>query len=177
MQSVERQLPQEDVPASVDTVEAFRLAMRGFASTVTLVTACDAAGKWHGMAATAFSSVSMEPATCLICVNRSASIHETLLKEQRFCVNLMHQQNREALLAYTKPEFRGRRFTEAGWRLGPNGAPYQTRAQANIFCNMLSVTSVGSHDIVLAEVSDVVNGGDVDPLVYYEGAYRRTLAV
>lgn len=160
---------------SGDVGESFRNAMRGFASTVTLVTARDRSGKWHGMAATAFSSVSLNPTTCLTCVNRAASIYGTLVDVKTFCVNLMHQRNRETMTAYTKPEFRSERFKEDGWSVGPNGAPFQANAQSSIFCRLLSCQTVGSHDVILAQVSDVYDNGEFDPLVYYEGTYRRTL--
>ncbi|WP_054312812.1 flavin reductase family protein [Mesorhizobium sp. 1M-11] len=155
--------------------EHFRIAMRGVASTVMLITARDRTGKFHGMAATTFISVSMDPATCLISVNRTASIHPTLLEEKNFCVNIMHQQNLPSMPAYTKPEFRGDRFQEGGWEIGANGAPFQTHAQANVFCELMSVRSVGTHDLIIGRVVDVINSGSMDPLAHYDAQYRRAI--
>ena len=61
----------------LDLGHQFRLAMRKLASTVTVLTTREA-DEHHGMAATAVTSLSTEPPSLLVCVNRSASLHDPL---------------------------------------------------------------------------------------------------
>src|SRR3954462_7103791 len=67
---------------------AFRNAMRRLAATVTIVTTADG-GRWHGMTATAVTSVSADPPALLVCVTQSASLQEPLMASGRFGVNLL----------------------------------------------------------------------------------------
>ena len=60
----------------------FRQAMRSVASAVYLITSRGAEGD-VGMTATAACSLSFDPMSVLICVNRSASIMRTLDASQR----------------------------------------------------------------------------------------------
>jgi flavin reductase len=159
--------------ASGSVADGFRQAMRGLAATVTLVTARGLDGHWKGMAATAVASVSMEPPTCLLCVNRTASIYSTLIDTGRFCINIMQRTNVALMPPYTKPQHREERFHEAGWGENSNGVPYQRHAQSNIFCEISTRLEVGTHDVVIARVVDVLNGSVFDPLIYCDGSYRE----
>ncbi|MDH5234894.1 MAG: flavin reductase family protein, partial [Gemmatimonadota bacterium] len=52
----------------------FRSALGRFASGVTVLTMRDAEGKDHGMTATAFSSLSLDPPLVLVCIDKAASM-------------------------------------------------------------------------------------------------------
>ena len=63
----------EGITHPLELAASFKSAMSRIASYVALVTTVDESGSPHGLAATTFLSVSMNPASALICVNRSAS--------------------------------------------------------------------------------------------------------
>src|ERR1700743_2748877 len=71
----------------------FKSAMSRLASSVTIITTVDSDDHPHGLAATAFSSVSMDPASVLICVNRAASASPIGRKAGIFCVNLLASEH------------------------------------------------------------------------------------
>ncbi len=156
-----------------DVAAAFRVAMRSFAGIVTLITTRTADGEWRGMAATAVTSVSMEPPICLVCVNRTASLYPTLMATRQFCINAMHQDHHALMPGFTKPEHRDSRFRSGPWRQGRDGIPYLDGAQSNIFCAIDSIVSKGSHDVVFGRVREVMTRADGDPLLYSDGAYWR----
>jgi flavin reductase (DIM6/NTAB) family NADH-FMN oxidoreductase RutF len=64
--------------------------MRCIAATVIIVTADDGE-RYHGMTATAVTSLCMEPPSLLVCVNQKAFLHDMLLRAANFCVNVLHQ--------------------------------------------------------------------------------------
>jgi flavin reductase (DIM6/NTAB) family NADH-FMN oxidoreductase RutF len=73
--------------------EAFRNAMRFFATGVTIITVDDQ-GQVHGMTANAFTSVSLDPMLVLVCVDRKAKTHAHVHTRQRFCINMLSLQQR-----------------------------------------------------------------------------------
>ncbi|MEJ8573578.1 flavin reductase family protein [Microbaculum marinum] len=151
----------------------FRDAMRTVTGTVMLVTARDADGGWRGMAATAFSSVSLDPPACLVCINRGSSVHPALIETGRFCVNVMHLDHHELMPSFTKPEFRAFRFSSGEWECGGEGLPFLVGAQSNVFCTVRQSVPVGTHDVLIGAVFAVRTRADHDPLLYGNGAYLR----
>jgi hypothetical protein len=75
--------------------EAFREAMRRFATTVSIISCSDEEGRLHGMSATAVASVCVEPPTLLICINNSTATHGALSRSGRFCVNILRSFHSE----------------------------------------------------------------------------------
>ena len=62
--------------------------MRHVAATVYAVTTGHG-GNRFGILATAVSSLSFDPPSVLVCVNRSASLHGPLASAETFCVNVL----------------------------------------------------------------------------------------
>jgi len=151
-------------------VPDFRNAMRRVAATVTLISTTDAAGQRHGMAATAVNSVTMDPPTLLICVNQSASLHAPLVERGRFCINVLMPSHHE-LVGYFSGQKTGEgRFESGDWRLDSvTGLPYLHGAQCNLFCRVESVTTVGTHSVIIAAVDSVQMSDEVTPLLYANG--------
>jgi flavin reductase len=156
-----------------DTSEAFRTAMRAFTGTVTLITTRTKEGEWRGMAATAVTSISMEPPTCLVCINRDTSLYPAVMASRRFYINAMHQDHHALMSSFTNPEYRDSRFQAGPWRRGHDGIPFLENAQSNIFCEMFDSFTVGTHDVIFGRVVDVKLRPDHDPLLYGHGAYLR----
>ena len=71
-----------------DITASFKLAMRRMTSPVCLITT-RADDQLYGMTATAVQSVSADPPSLLICINRSASISRPLSLRGRFAVNVL----------------------------------------------------------------------------------------
>jgi flavin reductase (DIM6/NTAB) family NADH-FMN oxidoreductase RutF len=150
--------------------------MRGFTGIVSLVTSCTADGEWRGMAATAVTSVSLEPPTCLVCVNRDTTLYAAVLASRRFCINGMHQEHHELMWSFTSSRHRHDRFQSGRWRRGRDGVPFLEDAQSNIFCEVFGSFPVGTHDVILGRVVEVTSRPDHDPLLYGDGAYLRQAA-
>lgn len=153
--------------------DQFRSAMRTFAATVSVITTRTEDGEWRGMAATAVTSVSMAPPTCLICVNRETTLHPALLTSRRFCINAMHRDHHELIDSFASSRNRDSRFMSGQWRCDAAGVPYLEDAQSNIFCEMFDHHPVGTHDVVFGHVVDVKVRCDHDPLLYGDGTYFR----
>jgi flavin reductase (DIM6/NTAB) family NADH-FMN oxidoreductase RutF len=65
------------------------------------------------------------------------------------------------------------RFGSGNWQADAQGVPYLADAQAAIICHQRQRISYGSHDIFIGDVQAVRLADSADPLVYFDGAYRR----
>ena len=151
--------------------EAFRQAMRGIAGTAHLVTTSDAQGAWYGMAATAVTSVSMDPPSLLVCVNREASTRSPIDARGAFCVNVLAADHRDHCSRFGRPADRNSRFSHGEWR-EQNGLPYLADAQAAIFCDVAQRVSHGTHIVFIGNVRDIVLPRETaNPLIYLDRGY------
>ncbi|MFJ3366886.1 flavin reductase family protein [Pseudomonas sp. NPDC086251] len=162
----------QDSVGNADIVTAFKSAMGRFATSVTLVTTSDDTDTPHGLAATAFSSVSMDPASVLICINRSASASPVIKKSGFFCINMLQSQHERICQIFSQSDLREQRFTEGDWETGVNGTRYLVDAQAAIFCEVAREIEHGTHTIIVGNVIDVVTHSAEQPLIYMAGRYR-----
>jgi flavin reductase (DIM6/NTAB) family NADH-FMN oxidoreductase RutF len=157
----------------VSVEAAFRAAMRRFAATVTIITACDPE-RDHGMTATAVTSASMDPPSLIICLNQKTLLHDIICRVPRFCVNVLHRDHAALSAAFgggVPPE---KRFEIGCWLRCEDGLPYLADAQANLFCRKASSMPFGTHTIFVARVENVDLRDVVAPLVYQDAGYCVT---
>jgi flavin reductase (DIM6/NTAB) family NADH-FMN oxidoreductase RutF len=162
--------PQAPRASEASARDAFRHAMRRFATTVSIIS-CAHEGRRYGMTATAVTSVCIEPPTLLICANNATSTHGALSRSGRFCVNILRSFQAELSKAFSGTVKGDERFRLGDWRLAPDGLPFLADAQANLFCTVDQAVHYHSHTIFVARVDAITAGKEVDPLVYQDGAY------
>jgi flavin reductase (DIM6/NTAB) family NADH-FMN oxidoreductase RutF len=154
------------VPASTDD---FRAAMRRFATGVAIVTTVYDE-RIHGFTANAFASVSADPPTVLICVNRSARAHPLISSSQRFCVNVLALDQRALAERFAGGEPRSR-FDGVGYHIGASGSPILSGTLAHLDCTVTEELTASTHTIFLGAVLDV-GWRDGEPLGYFNRGYR-----
>jgi flavin reductase (DIM6/NTAB) family NADH-FMN oxidoreductase RutF len=146
-----------------------RLVLRRFARAVVVITSLHA-GKRYAMAATAVSEVSLDPPMMLVCINRSASIHEPLAAGADFCLNILRSCQSD-ISANCSGKVKGdERFAVGEWGYA-KGRLILAGAQANIICRNARRIEAGSHSIFIGEVEHARESGEVDPLIYVDGSY------
>lgn len=146
-------------------------AMRRMAASVSIVSTADNGGRAYAMTATAVTSVSLDPPSLLVCVNRRAGIYEALEQGRPFCINILHEGQRAlAELCSQGPQSRDR-FAIGQWQNNASGIPYLADAQANIFCINDKSLCYASHTIFIGRVESVTMHGEVSPLIYLDGTY------
>ena len=149
-----------------------RLALRRLAKAVVIITSRHDGARF-AMTATAISELSLDPPSLLICVNKTASLHEPMEGGAHFCVNILHVgQDHLARLASgaTKGEAR---FERGDWADAGLGVPYLRDAQAVFVCENRQSLAYGSHSIFIGEVVEAAVDGEVDPLIYCDGRFGR----
>lgn len=164
-------LRSSEAVARVDGVSAedFKAAMASFAAGVTVVTTIDADGVPQALTATAFSSVSLAPPLCLVCIDKRARTYRPLLLRGSFAVNILRAE--QEWLSNRFASKIADRFASVRWSPGEvTGCPLIEEALASMECEVVEVHSGGDHDIFLGRPTSVrVNQGA--PLVYFRGEY------
>lgn len=153
---------------------AFRESMRQLAGGVSIV-AAGTDGEFAGITATSVTSLSMEPPTILVCVNRASSLVPFLQRYWHFSVNVLSADQHEIANRFTgRTGFQGAdRFGAGEWGTLATGAPVLTDALAKIDCKLEEVIDRHSHLIVLGRVVAAQARGAADPLLYWRGDFVR----
>jgi flavin reductase len=153
----------------------YRDAMARLAAAVNVVTTDGPSGR-AGFTATAVCSVTDEPPTLLVCLNRSASAHPAVIGNGILCINTLScdQQALSNLFGGKTPM--AERFAAASWSTWATGAPVLDDAAASFDCRISQINSVGTHDILCCEVLALRRRDRADGLVYFDRDYHGVCA-
>jgi flavin reductase len=146
----------------------FKQLMRAVASGVSVVTTSHD-GTPHGMTATAFSSVSAEPPTVLIVLNKGTRTHPLVSASRHFVVNML----REDQVAIGE-RFAGKlddQFADVAWHSGQFGAPILDGVVSYFECETVDEVDAGTHTIFLGRVV-AGRADEAAPLVYHAGRFK-----
>jgi len=156
------------------TTSEFRLALGQFATGVTVVTAERAPGRVHGMTASSFTSVSLDPLLILICVSQSAQMLPLVKQQKRFGVNILKDDQRAMSEYFARTEESDETEKRLGirYRWTETGIPLLEDALVHLACNVVDSHIAGDHTVFIAEVESV-EVYDGEPLLYLRGNYRR----
>ncbi|MVA27388.1 flavin reductase [Agrobacterium vitis] len=157
--------------------EHFKSGMRRLASGVSLITTKDTHDAWHGMIATSVTSVSVEPPSLLVCINRSASCHDPLIESGVFCVSFLGEDNDAIAEVFSSSRFKEQRFRDGDWRRISTGAPALARSLASFDCRVKQQLQADSHTIFIGSVEAIeLWDAPLSPLVYMNGGYVRCIS-
>jgi len=155
----------------------FKSALGRFASGVTVITVAGQDGD-HGMTASAFCSVSLEPPLILVCVKKGNTTHGLLTAAKGFGVNLLSADqvsisNRFAGWGF--PEDQDKWADLEISRGATSGAALIGGAMAWLDCTSFAAHDAGDHTIFVGLVEAAESFGERDdlaPLLYFAGKYR-----
>ena len=143
--------------------------MKCFATGVTIVTTAHD-GAIHGFTVNAFASVTADPPTVLVCVNKTARAHPLISESGAFCVNILGLDQRAIAETFTTAEPQ-ERFSGIAHRTGPTGSPILDGVLAYVDCEVQEEIVAGTHTIFIGKV---LEAGDRPgaPLGYYDRKFR-----
>ncbi len=151
-----------------ELLASFRSAMRHVAATVYAVTTGHGGGR-YGILATAVSSLSFDPPSLLVCINRAASLHAPLAEAQMFCINVLGLSNRD-VAEHFMADSPANRFVVGDWR-EELGVPVLASAQSSLICRTAHRHDFGTHSIFIGELIAARHRQDATPLTYFDRHY------
>lgn len=149
--------------------DAFRQAMRRVPTGVTVVTTLRD-GEPRGITVNAFASVSLEPPSLLICINREARSYLFISSSRIFCVNVLAGDQRR-LAEHFSGRVRERQFAEIEYVIDATGAPVLRGTIAHFDCELAEEYHVGSHSILVGQVVSC-SARPGSPLGYFNGGFH-----
>ncbi len=149
-------------------LKEFQDTMRHIAAAVYAITTVHD-GERFGIVATAFSSLSFDPPSILICVNQDTSIHQPLMQAERFCVNVLGAGNRDVADCFMKTKG-DERFGVGEWT-EEFGMPVLASAQSTLICRTADRHRFGTHTVFIGEIINANHRDNAKPLTYYDRRY------
>ena len=148
----------------------FRLAMRRYIYSVSIMSNKDDNGNSNAITVSSVTSISMDPPSLLICINKSSRIHDTLQIGSKFCINLLKKDQEELSNICSDEVSYEERFNNENW--DTEEIPFLSNAQANIFCKVDKLTSYHTHTIVVGLVENANHTNEISTLTYVDGKYK-----
>lgn len=156
----------------VDT-GSFRAAMARFPGAVTIVTALSGTER-RGITATAVCSVSAEPPSLLVCLNRKTGTCAAVRQGGFFNVNLLRGDGGPIAMRFAG--FDGAtgeaKFSEGQWRSDARGLPLLDEAMVGVSCKVATVMEAGSHTVFIGHIIGLAIR-DGDALIYEKSRFNR----
>ena len=166
-------------PAGTEaTPAAMRSARRRWTTGVGVLTTAEQTGDetaLRGTTVSSFTVLSLEPPLVLVALEQGNRMARLVSEASVFAVSILdraHEVQSDRFSGYGPQA--DARFTGIAHDVAVTGAPVLRDALAWFDCRVGSVQEAGDHLLVIGEAVAVGLGPDTDdPLISYEGAYRR----
>lgn len=154
-------------------LEELRIAMRVWASGVTVVTAAHE-GQRHGMTVNSFMSISVDPALIAASLQTGSRTHELVLKSRAFGLTILSAQQEKIsdLFAGRMPEALDR-FADLQTETLVTGSPLIAGGLAWIDCRVVQTFDAGMNALIIAEVVAARSLSQDEPLIYHDRGYWK----
>ena len=140
-----------------------------FATGVTIVTARTSEGKFIGLTANSFNSVSLSPPLVLWSLSRAAASLAAFSAGSHYAINILSSEQQDLARAFASRE--GKRFEELSFSTGAGGAPLLNGAAATFECFNRSRYEEGDHVIFVGEVEHCSHRPGASPLLFHGGKF------
>lgn len=150
----------------------FRQAMAHLPAAVNVLTTDGVAGR-AGLTATAVCSVTDEPGTLLVCINRTGRAHEAFLANGVFAVNTLASGQQAVGDRFAREKELEARFDGASWDRLVTGAPALEGAAIVFDCKISAVSEVGTHSVIFGHVQAVRMAEHPSGLLYFGRGYHK----
>ncbi|GGI18565.1 MAG: flavin reductase family protein [Oxalicibacterium faecigallinarum] len=154
-------------PVPVDT-RHFRHALSQFATGVTIITTCLPDGRFLGLTASSFNSVSLEPPLVLWSLNQRANSMPIFSGNSHYVINVLAADQAEIANQFARPG--EDRFKGIDYTLSATGLPILSGVAAWFECHNRSRYPEGDHVIFVGEV-EACDVCPKEPLVFHGGRF------
>ncbi|MEV0562977.1 flavin reductase [Dactylosporangium sp. NPDC050588] len=152
--------------------DTFRSVLAQWPSGVSVVTTVAGDG-WHGMTASSFSSVSMDPPLILVCLNRRITTHALIEASGVFAVSVLAKDQTMVGRRFAGHEGVADRFAGGAWETRVTGAPVLTDAVGWLDCRVVHAYAGGDHTIFVGAVLGASTERVVAPLLFHSRAWGQ----
>lgn len=158
----------------VTATDQLRRAFGCFPSGVTAVCAVGDGGP-TGLAASSFTSVSMDPPLVSVCVQHTSRTWPRLRQRPHLGLSVLAEEQDRVCARLASKD--GDRFAGVDWCASDDGAVFVHGATLWLDCTVREEVTFGDHDIALLNVHGLSAAPDTSPLVFHASRFRRLAGV
>ncbi|MFJ3696011.1 flavin reductase [Streptomyces sp. NPDC090052] len=170
--SVNPAMSVNDAPG-IPSRDAFREAMAHLPAAVNILTTDGPSGRC-GITLSAVCSVTDNPPTVLVCVNRSSAMHDVFSANGRVCLNVLGGDQQELALHFAGATevSMAERFSWNIWDRSQD-VPVLEDALVAVVGTVMDRKPMGSHSVLFVEIEQVRTRTGGQSLVYFNRSFHR----
>lgn len=153
--------------ASKPDLDVMKQVNRQFVTGVTVVTTMDGQTP-RGLAVNAFSSISLDPATVMVCVQRTSSTHDCLFRADHLAINILSTDQLDVVGTFAGKS--DDKFKDVEWESGPFGSPLIARSSARMEVEIRERLQASTHTVFICRVVHAAVA-ERPPMVYSAGKF------
>ncbi|QLY28785.1 flavin reductase family protein [Nocardia huaxiensis] len=153
-----------------------RAVMAQWASGVVVVTTMRDGGERHGMTASSFTSVALDPPLVSVCLATDSTTCRSVRRSGVFAVNVLGHDHEDIGRRFAASGSGSNRFDVGNWSTATTGAAVLADAVAWVDCVVAACHPAGDHTIVLGLVRDAATPRPAPPLIYHDRTYYEGIA-
>jgi len=128
-------------------------------------------GRPEGMAASSYTSVSIDPALVLVCVRNASTTWPRLAALPRLGLSVLASDH--GTIARSLSSRQGDRFAGVDWARSESGAVFVHGSTLWMECSPYHVTDAGDHQIVVLRIEALEMYPDVAPMVFHRSNFHE----
>lgn len=140
-----------------------RKAHGKFVTGVTVVAGLSDDSSPFGLAVNAFMSVSLDPPTIVVCINKTSRSHDLFVRSGAFSVNILTARQIDVAKKFASSG--ADKFGGVAWRRGTLAVPVIEKCSAVFEAQTTDFLHAGTHTLLIGHVA-AVESSDEPPLVY-----------
>jgi flavin reductase (DIM6/NTAB) family NADH-FMN oxidoreductase RutF len=151
---------------------SFKTALRNVSGSVSIVTSGRAPER-QGLTVTAASSLCVDPSTVMVCVNKSAGAHDTIVRTSCFGWNVLTVGHVDLAQKFAGMDgSKGEaRFIDGRWTELVSGSPILIGSLCSFDCQVIGVHPVATHTVFFGAVLGEVHQDNYEGLIYRHGKF------
>ena len=143
-----------------------RKTLGKYSTGVTVVTSIDNHRNPIGMTVNSFTSVSLQPALVLWCIDKKQPSYNSFINAEGYAVNILSKDQND--ICYKFASQLDNKFENVDWKISENGFPLVKNSLAWFDCKKWNYYSGGDHQILVGEVTSF-DSFELEPLTYWNG--------
>ena len=132
-------------------------------------------GEPVGLAASSFTSVSMDPPVVSMCIQHTSTTWPKLREQPRLGLSVLAEGQDEICARLASRT--GDRFAGMDWFASADGSVFVDGATLWLDCTVCAEVPCGDHDIVLLQIHGLSAAPDTSPLVFHASKFRRLATI
>jgi flavin reductase (DIM6/NTAB) family NADH-FMN oxidoreductase RutF len=153
------------------SVDDFKAAMRMLPAGVSAITTGDIENP-NGMVVSSLTSISAQPPLVGFFVHRDSSMLNPLRSNGKFVANILGQSHHEVVTNFLQEQQGSARFASGQWGSGLDNIPILVDALANVECDIIHTTTLGTHELVVGRIRKTTTDDTGSPMVNFNAAIR-----